>query len=125
MRVGILVQSAMRGARSERSLLAGICKGIEVIREESASGHAGAHPAEALLLLGVDSQDVPPLPGCVVLHRALPLSLLLLGHTLQKKHSPTALHKSSRIYSRRQLCYIALQSLPQTGPPIILSRVDP
>ena len=54
--------------RDWHSLLAHVCEGIEVVREEAASRNAGAHPAEALLLLGVDSQNVPPLPGCVKLH---------------------------------------------------------
>lgn len=61
------------------SLLAHIRKGIEVVREEAAGWNAGAHPAEALLLLGVDSQDIPPLPGCVKLQKKFPAQTTFTG----------------------------------------------
>ena len=87
MQVGILLRAAIRGLGSKGSLLAGICEVVEVIGEEAASGHTGARPAEALLLLGVDSQNVPPLPGRVILHGILPLSPLLRGHLPQVTES--------------------------------------
>ena len=41
---------------------ADVGEGVEVVREDAAGGHAGAHPAVALLLLRVHPQHVPPLP---------------------------------------------------------------
>jgi len=55
------------------SLLSDIRKSVQVVCEETSSWHAGAHPAEALLLLGVNPEDVSPLPWCVILcaHEAI------------------------------------------------------
>lgn len=55
-------EQAKQTARKRGILLSNVAKGLVVVGSDAASWYIGAHPEQAILLLGVDAQHTPPLP---------------------------------------------------------------